>query len=67
MKYYINKNAQLTGEHEIHKSTCNHLPNKSHMQYLGDFQDDFSALQEAKRYYSNVDGCAYCCPLIHRR
>ncbi len=67
MKYYVNKNAQSTGEHEVHKGTCSFLPPSYHCQYLGEFSSDYSALEVAKRYYTNVDGCAYCCPLIHRK
>lgn len=67
MKYYVNKNAQSTGEHEIHKETCLYLPSSYHLQYLGNYNDDNSALREARRYYSNVDGCIYCCPIIHKK
>jgi hypothetical protein len=24
--YYVNKNAQDNGDHEVHTSTCSHLP-----------------------------------------
>lgn len=67
MKYYVNKNAQSTGEHEIHKSTCFKLPNAENRLYLGEFDNSYDAKEEAKKYYSNADGCFYCCPEIHTR
>jgi len=65
--YYVNKNAQPTGEHEVHKSTCQHLPDSTNLIYLGYFSNCADALREARKYYSNVDGCYYCCPDCHKR
>ena len=28
--------------------------------------DEISAVQEAKAYYSDADGCATCCPKAHK-
>lgn len=67
MRYYVNKNAQPTGEHEIHKSTCVCLPDAENCLYLGDFDNSYDAKIAAKKYYSNVDGCFYCCQEIHTR
>lgn len=67
MRYYVNKNAQPTGEHEVHKSSCSWLPDAENRIYLGDYDKATDALKEAKKYYSNVDGCYYCCPEIHTR
>ena len=33
--YYVNINAQLTGEHEVHKEGCSWFPNKENAKYLG--------------------------------
>ena len=27
--YYVNKNAQSNGDHEVHKENCDYLPNSS--------------------------------------
>lgn len=65
--YYINKNAQPTGEREIHKERCVYLPDIINRQYLGMFDNCKEALQEAKKFYSNVDGCYYCAPACHKK
>ena len=67
MKYYVNKNAQPTGEHEVHTSTCSYLPNLENREYLGEFDSCIDAVKEARRRYNNVDGCAYCCPICHTK
>lgn len=67
MRYYVNKNAQPTGEHEIHKSTCVWLPDAENRTYLGEFDNSYDAKEAAKKYYNNVDGCKNCCPEIHTR
>lgn len=65
--YYVNKNAQLTGEHEVHKSTCSYLPDSSNLIQLGIFSNCADAVKKAKEYYNNVDGCYYCCNACHKR
>jgi hypothetical protein len=35
MKFYINSNPQPTGEHEIHRENCSHLPNVENMVFIG--------------------------------
>ena len=63
--YYVNKEAQLTGEHEVHTGDCSYLP--SNRIYLGYFSSCKDAIVEARKHYSNVDGCYYCCYECHRR
>jgi len=65
--YYVNTNAQPTGEHEVHTEGCSHPPLPNHRRPLGNFTDCKDAVREAKKHYSNVDGCAYCCPSCHTR
>lgn len=65
--YYVNKNAQSTGEHEVHKSGCLFMPAESNRQYLGNYDNCKPAITEAKRYYSNVDGCKCCCKACHEK
>jgi len=65
--YYVNKNAQSTGEHEVHTSTCPYLPDDKNRLYLGSFYNCKDAVTEAKKYYSNVDGCFYCSKECHTR
>ena len=63
--YYVNTNAQSTGEHEVHKEGCNYFPHLP--KYLGNFSNCQDAVEEAMKYYANVDGCAYCIPECHTR
>ena len=37
--YYVNKNAQDTGEHEVHASGCSYMPNEENRLYLGSFDN----------------------------
>ena len=65
MEYYVNTQPQYNGDHEVHKSTCMHLPDVGHRLYLGNFASDWDALLEARKRYLKADGCFYCCPSIH--
>ena len=65
MIYYVNRNAQPTGEHEVHRSDCAWLPDAENRIYLGVFSDGKAAVKAAKQCYSNVDGCYYCCNEAH--
>ena len=62
--FYINTNAQPTGEYEVHTSSCAHGPSIENRINLGFFHNSSEAI---KKYYNNVDGCFYCCPESHRR
>lgn len=65
--YYLNRNAQTTGEHEVHESNCFRMPEPQNRIYLGYFSNANEAVREARKYYDNVDGCYYCSPEAHRR
>ena len=65
--YYVNKNAQSKGEHEVHKSGCSRLPETLNRIYLGEFERCAEAVKEAKKYYNNVDGCFYCSNECHTK
>jgi len=66
-RYYVNKNAQSTGEHEVHTTGCSYMPNPENRTYLGDFTNCKDAVKAAKKVYDNVDGCYYCCKPCHTR
>ena len=66
-RYYVNTNAQSTGEHEVHKDGCHRMPELQNRIYLGYFSDAKEAVSEARRYFSNVDGCYYCASEVHRK
>lgn len=61
MAYYsVNKNTQANGDHEVHKEGCSYYPAPENRTGLGHFNSCASAVAEARRYYSQVDGCYYC-------
>lgn len=64
-RYYVNKNAQNNGDHEVHRSGCTFMPLESNRIYLGDFASCGPAVKEAKKHYSKSDGCAVCSKECH--
>lgn len=65
--YYVNENAQPTGEHEVHEAGCVFMPEIQNRRYLGYFSNAIEACREARKIYSKVDGCYYCAEEAHRR
>ena len=59
-KYYVNKNAQANGDHEVHEQSCSFLPKPENRIYLGVFNNCKEAVKRAKMYYTQVNGCYYC-------
>lgn len=64
-KYYVNKNAQPNGDHEVHTSDCRYLPNVENRKYLGEFNYCSSAVTEAKKTYPQSNGCKTCSNSCH--
>ena len=65
MRYYVNKNAQTNGDHEVHQTGCSFLPDESNRIYLGEFASCGPAVSPAKRHYTQVNGCYYCSRSCH--
>jgi hypothetical protein len=67
--YYVNANAQSTGEHEVHVNTCVYFSQIVDARYLGAFLTCQAALQEARNRFPDwtVDGCKSCIPECHTR
>lgn len=65
MKYYVNKNKQINGDHEVHTESCSFLPISEHRIYLGGFSNCKDAVNEAKKHYAKSNGCYYCCRECH--
>ena len=65
--YYVNKKAQLNGDHEVHTSECSFLPNSENREYLGVFLHCSGAVAEAKRRHPfwQINGCYYCANACH--
>mgnify|MGYP006282069093 CR=1 FL=1 len=59
-KYYVNKNEQSNGDHEVHSKECTYLPQTENRIYLGEFSNCWLAVSEAKKHYNQVNGCYYC-------
>ncbi len=59
-RYYVNKNAQSNGDHEVHRQGCTFIPLSENRIYLGEHTRCKSAIRKAKEYYNQVNGCYYC-------
>lgn len=65
-RYYVNKNAQENGDHEVHQTeVCPTPADEENRLYLGDFPSCHGAVEEAKKHYAQSDGCANCSPDCH--
>ena len=64
-KYYVNKNAQSNGDHEVHTPGCSFMPDPENRLYLGDFTNCKDAVKEAKKHYAQSNGCYYCSKECH--
>jgi hypothetical protein len=63
--YYVNKNAQSNGDHEVHTSDCTYLPLPENRLFLGAFNSCTEAVNESKKHYSQTNGCKTCCNPCH--
>lgn len=63
--YYVNKNAQINGDHEVHKASCTRLPSLDNRMYLGPFSTCQEAVRKAKIHYTKSNGCYYCSNACH--
>ena len=64
-RYYVNRNAQSNGDHEVHTSSCAYLPLPGNRVDLGEHFHCASAVVEARRHYTQVNGCYYCSYACH--
>ena len=67
--YFLNTNAQLTGEHEIHREGCKYLPSVENRIRLGKHSSCFPALTTAWALKPSwdIDGCYFCCHDCHKQ
>lgn len=56
--YYINREADMEGFHQVHKRGCVRIPAK--LKFLGEFGTCEAALVEAEAFYSKVSCCSAC-------
>lgn len=52
-KYYVNRNKQSNGDHEVHHSDCPYLLTAENRNYLGEFYTCDAAVREAKKRMRN--------------
>lgn len=64
--YYVNKQAQSSGDHEVHNENCSFLSSIASKKYLGEFSNCKTAVTEAKKTYSKADGCKTCSNECHK-
>jgi len=64
-KYYVNKNSQSNGDHEVHDESCIYIPLVDNRKYLGIFSSCKDAVTEAKKTYRKSNGCATCSKSCH--
>lgn len=65
-RYYVNKNAQDNGDHEVHRLGCSYFPNPANVQFLGIYDSCFPAVRKAKSIgYYKANGCYYCSRACH--
>lgn len=63
--YYVNKNAQANGDHEVHETGCSYMPARKNRIYLGDFASCHPAVRKAGEHFDQVDGCYFCAEECH--
>ena len=68
INYYVINNNQTTNpglHHVVH--TLEHAATLgiTNTTSLGYFTNEIDAVQKAKLYYRDADGCAICCPDAH--
>lgn len=66
--YCVNRNAQSnTGDHEVHDVASQHncLPDPANRLDLGWHSSCVGAVEAAKQYYSDSNGCKFCANECH--
>lgn len=61
--YYVNKEAQYNGDHEVHQEGCIFIP--ANKEYLGEHETCKTAVAVAKLRYEKSNGCYTCCRACH--
>lgn len=64
-KYYVNKQAQINGDHEVHVEGCYWMPNQINLYYLGEHVSCVTAVTATKKIFQQVNGCVHCCNSCH--
>ena len=59
-RYFVNRDADVSGDHEVHATGCRRLPGMRHRIYLGTFASCRAAVREARKFYNAVRACPSC-------
>lgn len=65
--YYVDKRALNGGAHEMHDYDCKHKPDTVNRYMLGFFLSCEEAINEAKKYYKNINVCNCCSHDFYRK
>ena len=65
--YYVNKQAQSNGDHEVHTEDCKYIPEVRNREYLGYFTNCQDAIKKAKSIFPTADGCFFCSRECHKQ
>lgn len=66
--YYVNRQPQSTGEHEVHEHNCPHGAAATNRADLGFHTSCHTAVTAAGLAgFKNVDGCGHCCAACNTR
>ncbi|MCG4457653.1 hypothetical protein PT177_03180 [Erysipelothrix rhusiopathiae] len=66
-KYLYNKSKTDGVYHEVHVTTCKHLPDMKNRVSLDEQKNCHDAIKKAERLTGDhdFDGCMYCCENCH--
>jgi hypothetical protein len=64
-QYFVNRNAQTNGDHEVHTSTCIYLPALHNRLDLGYHTTCVTAVRQARNTYQQSNGCRACSSVCH--
>ena len=60
--YYVTKEMDTHGKHEVHREGCPYLPAPEACEHLGRLLSSFSAVAVARKLYDKINGCLHCTP-----
>lgn len=63
--YYVNRNSQSNGDHEVHVFGCSVMPQPENRIYVGEHYTCVTAVVAAKQLYYQSNGCYWCCNPCH--
>lgn len=64
-QYFVNRNAQNNGDHEVHISSCVFLPALQNRLDLGQHLTCVTAVHQARNTYQQSNGCRTCSSACH--